>query len=144
MKGTGRRVLVAMSGGVDSSAAVYLLREQGYDCVGATMELYGTPAETLEDARAAAERMGIPHHVLPLCREFEERVELVGEKLPALELVRRAAYGKVGKITKTDLMELCPTLSKSSVETSIKKLVEQGELLMHGKGPSTFYTRNDS
>ena len=74
MKGTGRRVLVAMSGGVDSSAAVYLLREQGYDCVGATMELYGTPAETLEDARAAAERMGIPHHVLPLCREFEERV----------------------------------------------------------------------
>ena len=63
-----------MSGGVDSSAAVYLLREQGYDCVGATMELYGTPAETLEDARAAAERMGIPHHVLPLCREFEERV----------------------------------------------------------------------
>ncbi len=74
MKGTGRRVLVAMSGGVDSSAAVYLLREQGYDCVGATMELYGTPAETLEDARAAAERMGIPHHVLPLCREFEARV----------------------------------------------------------------------
>ena len=74
MKGTGQRVLVAMSGGVDSSAAVYLLREQGYDCVGATMELYGTPAETLEDARAAAERMGIPHHVLPLCREFEERV----------------------------------------------------------------------
>jgi len=33
MKGTGRRVLVAMSGGGDSSAAVYLLREQGYDCV---------------------------------------------------------------------------------------------------------------
>ena len=60
MKGTGRRVLVAMSGGVDSSAAVYLLREQGYDCVGATMELYGTPAETLEDARAAAERMKKP------------------------------------------------------------------------------------
>ena len=70
----GKQVLVAMSGGVDSSAAVYLLRERGYDCVGATMELYGTPPETLEDARAAAERMGIPHHVLPLCREFEERV----------------------------------------------------------------------
>ena len=45
MKGMGRRVLVAMSGGVDSSAAVYLLREQGYDCVRATMELYGTPAD---------------------------------------------------------------------------------------------------
>lgn len=82
--------------------------------------------------------------ILAAYREFEERVELVGEKLPALELVRRAAYGKVGKITKTDLMELCPTLSKSSVEASIKKLVTQGKLLMHGRGPSTFYTRNDT
>ena len=72
--GLGNRVLVAMSGGVDSSAAVWLLREQGYECVGATMELYGTPPETLDDARAAAERMGIPHHVLPLRREFEEQV----------------------------------------------------------------------
>ena len=72
--GQGNRVLVAMSGGVDSSAAVWLLREQGYECVGATMELYGTPPETLDDARAAAERMGIPHHVLPLRREFEEQV----------------------------------------------------------------------
>ena len=74
MEQDSRRVLVAMSGGVDSSAAVYLLKEQGYDCVGATMELYGTPPEALDDARAAAERMGIPHHVLPLCREFEEQV----------------------------------------------------------------------
>ena len=74
MEQNGRRVLVAMSGGVDSSAAVCLLKEQGYDCVGATMELYGTPPEALDDARAAAERMGISHHVLPLCREFEEQV----------------------------------------------------------------------
>lgn len=68
------RVLVAMSGGVDSSAAVWLLREWGYDCVGATMELYGTPRSALEDARAAAERMGIPHHVFHLARDFEEQV----------------------------------------------------------------------
>lgn len=82
--------------------------------------------------------------ILAAYREFEERVELVGTKLSALEMVRRAAYGKVGKITKTDLMELCPTLSKSSVEASIKKLVAQGYLVMHGKGPATFYTRNDA
>lgn len=81
--------------------------------------------------------------ILAAYREFEERVELVGEKLSALETVRRAAYGKVGKITKTNLMEFCPTLSKSSVEASIKKLVEKGELVMHGKGPATFYTRSD-
>lgn len=81
--------------------------------------------------------------ILAAYREFEERVELVGEKLSALETVRRAAYGKVGKITKTNLMEFCPTLSKSSVEASIKKLVEKGELVMHGKGSATFYTRSD-
>ena len=81
--------------------------------------------------------------ILAAYREFEERVDMVGEKLSALEVVRRAAYGKVGKITKTNLMEFCPTLSKSSVEASIKKLVEQGELVIHGKGPTTFYTRND-
>lgn len=81
--------------------------------------------------------------ILAAYREFEERVELVGEKLSALETVRRAAYGKVGKITKTNLMEFCPTLSKSSVEASIKKRVEKGELVMHGKGPATFYTRSD-
>ncbi len=81
--------------------------------------------------------------ILAAYRESEERVELVGERRPALEMVRRAAYGKIGKLTKSDLMELCPTLSKSSVEASIKKLVVRGELVMHGKGPATFYTRND-
>ena len=107
MKGTGRRVLVAMSGGVDSSAAVYLLREQGYDCVGATMELYGTPAETLEDARAAAERMGIPHHVLPLCREFEERVigRFVEGYRRDVDLPRIAPPLMVGKPEKTGRSE---------------------------------------
>jgi len=81
--------------------------------------------------------------ILAAYREFEERVTLIGDKLPALEIVRRAAYGKIGKLTKSDLMELCPTLSKSSVEAAIKKLVEQGILVMHGKGPATFYTRKD-
>ena len=79
--------------------------------------------------------------ILAAYREFEDRVALVGEKLPALEIVRRAAYGKVGKLTKSQLMELCPTLSKSSVEAAIKKLVAEGALTMHGKGPGTFYTR---
>lgn len=80
--------------------------------------------------------------ILAAYREFEDRVALVGEKLPALEIVRRAAYGKVGKLTKSQLMELCPTLSKSSVESAIKKLVAEGALTMHGNGPGTFYTRN--
>ena len=73
MKQTGRRVLVAMSGGVDSSVAAWLLREQGYECIGVTMKLFGNEAvgltqghpcctlDDVEDARAVARRMGIPH-----------------------------------------------------------------------------------
>ena len=81
--------------------------------------------------------------ILAAYRDFEERVALVDEKLPAIEMVRRAVYNKIGKFTKSEVMELCPTLSKASVENSIKQLVEQGLLLKHGSGRNTFYTRSD-
>ena len=81
--------------------------------------------------------------ILAAYRDFEDRVALVDEKLPAIEMVRRAVYNKIGKFTKSEVMELCPTLSKASVENSIKQLVEQGLLLKHGSGRSTFYTRSD-
>jgi Fic family protein len=45
-------------------------------------------------------------------RDFEERVDIVGDKLPALGVVRRAVYGKLGKFTKSDIMEMCPTFGK--------------------------------
>ena len=69
-----KRVLVGMSGGVDSSVTVLLLKEQGYDCVGATMELMGSSPENIEDARQTAGRLGIPHHVLGFADAFEEKV----------------------------------------------------------------------
>ena len=61
--------------------------------------------------------------ILSAYRDFEERVSMVDEKLPAIETVRRAVYNKIGKFTKSEVMELCPTLSKASVENSIKQLV---------------------
>ncbi|MDE6280489.1 MAG: tRNA 2-thiouridine(34) synthase MnmA, partial [Oscillospiraceae bacterium] len=81
-----KRVLVAMSGGVDSSVAAYLLQEQGYECVGVTMKLFGNEAvgldkghpcctlDDVEDAREVARRMGIPHYVFNFSDEFEEKV----------------------------------------------------------------------
>ena len=82
--------------------------------------------------------------ILAAYRDFEDRVDLVSEKLPAAEVVRRAVYGKIGKFTKSDIMELCPTIGKTSVESSIKQLVDRGVLVKHGSGRSTYYTRSDA
>lgn len=81
--------------------------------------------------------------ILASYRDFEDRVDLVGEKKSAEELVRRAVSGRIGKFTKSDILELCPTIGKTSVESSIKKLSDAGLLTKHGSGRSTYYTRND-
>ncbi len=80
--------------------------------------------------------------VLAAYRDFEDRAALFDEKLPALEQVRKAVGKKVGKFTKSEIMELCPAIGKASVENSLKKLVDAGELTRHGTGRVTFYTRN--
>jgi tRNA-uridine 2-sulfurtransferase len=79
------RVVVAMSGGVDSSVTAALLAEAGYDVVGITLQLYDHGAAThrkgaccagrdIHDARAVAERIGIPHYVLDYESRFKETV----------------------------------------------------------------------
>jgi tRNA-specific 2-thiouridylase len=79
------RVVVAMSGGVDSSVTAALLKAEGYDVVGITLQLYDHGAAThrkgaccagqdINDARSVADRIGIPHYVLDYERRFKESV----------------------------------------------------------------------
>ncbi|MBQ7359514.1 MAG: Fic family protein [Lachnospiraceae bacterium] len=81
--------------------------------------------------------------ILAAYRDFEGRINLVDDKLPALEQVRGAVKEKIGKFTKSEIMELVPAIGKASVENSLKQLTQEGVIEKHGKGKATFYTRID-
>ncbi|MDD3239874.1 MAG: tRNA 2-thiouridine(34) synthase MnmA [Lachnospira sp.] len=81
------KVVVGMSGGVDSSVAAYLLKEQGYDVIGVTMQIWQDEdqcqieenggccgSSAVEDARRVANFLGIPYYVMNFKREFQENV----------------------------------------------------------------------
>ena len=79
------RVLVAMSGGVDSSVTAYLLQQQGYECIGATMKLYDNPTvganaktccslDDIHEAAVVAHQLGMRHYVFNYQEEFAREV----------------------------------------------------------------------
>lgn len=79
--------------------------------------------------------------ILAAYKDFEDRFSIVETKLPAVEMVRKATQNKIGKFTKQDIRELCPSLSISSIEGSLRKLVKEGDLKREGSGKATYYTR---
>ena len=79
--------------------------------------------------------------ILSAYKDFGDRFALVETKLPALETVRRATMEKVGRFTKQDIRELCPSLSISSIEGALRKLVASGELKREGVGKNICYYR---
>lgn len=79
--------------------------------------------------------------ILAAYKAFDDRFSIVENKLSAVEMVRKATLQKLGRFTKQDIRELCPSLSISSIEGSLRKLVEEGELRREGVGRSTKYIR---
>ena len=82
-----KKVVVGMSGGVDSSVAAWLLKEQGYDVIGVTMQIWQDETNVeqeehggccglsaVDDARRVAERLEIPYYVMNFKKEFKENV----------------------------------------------------------------------
>ena len=80
------KALIAMSGGVDSSVAAYLIKQQGFDCIGATMKLFANEdiginagktccsLDDVEDARAVSHKLGIPFYVFNFTADFRKHV----------------------------------------------------------------------
>jgi len=81
--------------------------------------------------------------ILSAYRDFEERLEIVSEKKSAMDMVKEAFHIKLGKVTKSDIMELCPSLSRSSVEKALRDLIAIDYISKHGNGPATFYVLKD-
>lgn len=79
--------------------------------------------------------------ILAAYKDFEDRFSIVEEKLPAIEMVRKATFLKIGRFTKQDIRELCPSLSISSIEGSLRQMVADGEIKREGSGKSTCYFR---
>ena len=79
--------------------------------------------------------------ILAAYKDFGDRFSLVEGKKPALEIVRMATVNKIGRFTKQDIHELCPSLSISSIEGALRTLVDNGELIREGSGKNTCYYR---
>lgn len=82
--------------------------------------------------------------IIAAYKDFEERIEIIDIKEPAIEQVRAAVYKKIGKFTKSEIMEMCPKLGRASVENSLTALVNEEVLERRGRGRGTYYVRKDA
>ena len=78
--------------------------------------------------------------IIAAYRDFEDRVDIVSDRVSALAMVKKVISNLIGKFTKTQIAELCPSLSVKSIESSLKKLADENVIEKHGSGKNTFYT----
>lgn len=77
--------------------------------------------------------------IIAAYRDFDDRIQIVSAT--SLETVKKAIDNRIGKFTKKDILELCPSLSASTVERHLKKLTADGYISKYGAGKGTFYAR---
>ncbi len=77
--------------------------------------------------------------LLTAYREFEDRMSLVEAKQSSYDYVKNTIDQILGKFSKAELLEKCPSIAKSTLEATLKKLVEDGFIKKSGQGKSTFY-----
>jgi hypothetical protein len=85
--------------------------------------------------------------ILSCYREFEERLTVVheaGAKRTSYDIVKTYASRRIGKFSKQEVLVGCPSLGSSSVESALKKLVDDGILIRIGAGRKTLYANADS
>ena len=133
-----------------------LLYRQGY-VIGKYISLESKIEKNKDSYYIALEKSGIGWHenkedplpfikyilrtILAAYIDFEERVDYIDEKVPTIELVRNAIDRKLGKFTKSDMMELVPSVGKATIENMLKQLTEEEFIERHGKGRATFYVK---
>lgn len=71
--------------------------------------------------------------------DFENRIEIVSKKLSVYDSIKNVIDMKIGKITKSEIAELCPLISLSSIEKVLAKMVKEGKLEKGGTGKNSFY-----
>lgn len=135
-----------------------LLYRQGY-VIGKYISLESKIEKSKDSYYVSLEKSGIGWHennedpvsfikyilriILAAYIDFEERVDYVDEKVPTVELVKNAVDSKLGKFTKSDMMELVPSVGKATIENMLKQLTEEGYIERHGKGRATFYVKKE-
>ena len=133
-----------------------LLYRQGY-VIGKYISLESKIEKNKDSYYGALEKSGLGWHeneenpvpfikyilrtILAAYIDFEERIDYVDEKVPTIELVRNAVDSKLGKFTKSDMMELVPSVGKATIENMLKRLMNEGYITRHGKGKATFYVK---